>query len=193
MTSGNPAHSEKIVEEFCKLCSTAYWSWYLRKYLFDDESNKKYLEHRVFLSLFGRLCDINQHHWLLQLAKLHDPAVQSGQINLTINYMIEYGGWEAAAKDELTRLKEEMEMLSKPTRIARNKIISHNDLAAILDGGPLGGFNAGDDIKYFDDLLRFANIVYEKTKGEICLFDDTVKGDIEIFMHHFKRMVSCLD
>lgn len=44
------------------------------------------------------------------------------------------------------------------------------------------------------DLLRFANIVYEKTKGEIfCLFDDTVKSDIEIFMHHFKKMVSCLD
>jgi hypothetical protein len=188
-----PAHSDKVVDEFCKLCSTAYWSWYLRKYLFDDESNKKYLEHRFFLSFFGRLCDINQHHWLLQLAKLHDPAVQGGQINLTIDYVVEYGGWDTSTIDELVKLKEEMETLSKPTRIARNKILSHNDLASILDGGSLGGFNADDDIKYFDDLLSFANIVCEKTKGEICLFDDLIKRDIEIFMYHFKKMVSSLD
>jgi len=107
--------------------------------------------------------------------------------------MIEYGGWEAVTRDELVKLKDEMEILSKPTRIARNKILSHNDLASILDGVPLEGFNADDDIKYFDDLLRFANIVYEKTKGEICLFDDNVKRDIEIFIHHFETMVSCLD
>jgi hypothetical protein len=63
------------------------------------------------------------------------------------------------------KLKEEMETLSKPPRTARNKILSHNDLAAILDGGPLASFKAGDDIKYFKDLLRFANIVHENTKG----------------------------
>jgi hypothetical protein len=170
-----PAHSKNVVDEFCKLCSTAYWSWYLRKYLFDDESNKKYLQHHFFLGFFGRLCDISQHHWLLQLAKLHDPSVQSGQINLTINYMIEYGGWDAATRDELVGLKEEMETLSKPTRIARNKILSHNDLAAILDGEALGNFNAGDDIRYFDDLQRFTNILCENTKGESCLFDNLVK------------------
>ncbi len=183
------AHSKKIIEEFCKLCSTAYGSWYLRKYLFDNDSYKKYLQHRFFLSFFGRFCDINQEHWILQLVKLHDPSVQSGRINLTLTYMLEFGDWDKIVFLELQNLKDEMDLLSNSLRTARNKILSHNDLATILAGNYLGEFEDGKDVKYFNDLNQFATIIHEQVIGGPCVFDDTVKGDIEIFMEHFKNLV----
>ena len=183
----NTALSSKVVKEFCELCNRAHVSWSIRKHFFDENPDVKYLKTSRYESLFFNLSEIIQEHWLLQLAKLHDPAVQGGQINLTINYIIEYGNWEASIESELKRLRNEMLILNAPIRIARNKILSHNDLASILNGGSLGRFNVGDDIKYFACLQDFANLIYDKTVGGPWPFDDLVQNDVAAFMNCFKR------
>ena len=169
MTSGNPALSETVIKNFCELCSTAYVSWYIRKCLFHEQNNPdfKYLQHHFFETFFRRLCNITQEHWILQIAKLHDPAIQGKRINLTIKYVTDYGNWDTATATTLKELKEKMEsLLFKPTGPARNKLIAHNDLISILADEPLGKFEVGEDDQYFEHLQKFAEIVHHKVCGE---------------------------
>jgi hypothetical protein len=42
---------------------------------------------------------------MLQIAKLHDSAVVSGRISFTLDYMVEYGGWDDVTRERLVRIK----------------------------------------------------------------------------------------
>ena len=181
-----PALSNVVVTEFCNLCNDAYTSWLTRKYLFDLNPDFAEFKHPHYEHFFQRLSDITQKYWLHQLAKLHDPAVQSGQINLTISYVIEYGQWDSDTATILKDLQSKMISLASSIKMARNKLLSHNDLASILTGGPLGAFDPGEDVKYFDNLKQFANLVHDKVVGGFFPFDDFVQNDVEIFVHCFK-------
>jgi hypothetical protein len=72
-------------------------------------------------------------------------------------------------------------------RAARNKIISHNDLTTILQAHELGGFDEGEDTEYFSHLVKFASTVRKAMLGELFLYDDLVRNDIDIFMTAFNR------
>lgn len=181
-----PALNSVVIIEFCNLCNDAYTSWQTRKYLFDLNPDLAEFQQPHYEHFFARLADISQKYWLHQLAKLHDPAVQSGQINLTINYVTEYGQWDDETATTLKALQNKMLALATPLKTARNKLLSHNDLASILKAEPLGAFAPGEDVEYFDNLKRFANIVHEKVVGSFFPFDDFVRNDIEMFVHCFK-------
>jgi len=194
--------SNKVIEEFRKLCDWAYVSWSMRKSLFDENPDSKYLKNPRYSGVIEHLSAIMQEHWLLQLAKLHDPAIQSKATNLSIAYIIEYGCWDSNTDNELKRLQKEMEQFYRPNQqnkenkqieTARNKILSHNDLTSILAGDDLGTFQAGDDIKYFKCLQDFVNLIYEKTIGGSYLFYDNTPQDVEVFMHCFKKGSNLID
>lgn len=179
------ALSSEIVIKFRDLCVGLHETWLLRKYLFDKNPDLSILQQPCNEHFFCRLHTILQEYWLIQLAKLHDPAVQNNRVNLTLDYIIEYGNWDAETLRELKQLQKTMTALNQPIRTARNKILCDNDLAFILDGGVLGEFPKGDDIKYFD-ALSFVNIVCQKVMQESFQFDKLVLNDIEIFTHCFK-------
>ena len=179
------AHSKEVIEQFCKLCDWLLQSWQMRKFLFDENPDLKELQSPTHQHFFFRLNIILQEYWLHQLAKLHDPAVQSGQINLSIRYVVDYGCWDEAIKSQLVELESQMAVLAKSIKDARNKILSHNDLAIILESKMLGEFDAGEDQKYFDCLCKFASIVREAVVGDLFLYDNLVKNDVQVFMHTF--------
>lgn len=126
-----------------------------------------------------------QDNWLHQLAKLHDPAVQGGHTNLSVEYMIEYGQWNSEVKSKLIGLQTKMLTLATPIKDARNKILSHNDLTVLLADTELGGFSPGEDEKYFETLRKFASLLSEEVMGESFEYENLVRNDIEIFMHDF--------
>jgi hypothetical protein len=64
----------------------------------------------------------------------------------------------------LLKLKTELDAFAKSLLDVRNKVLSHNDLETILAEATLGEFPAGEDVKYFDDLQKFVNIVSEKVR-----------------------------
>jgi hypothetical protein len=182
------AHSKQVVDEFCNLCDWLMQIWQLRKYLFDENPEEAALKDPRHEHFFYRLQVVLQENWLLRLAKLHDPAVQggaNGHINLSINYMIEYGQWVPKTKDELLALRDKMTGVAKPIRDARNKILSHNDLAVILSHEVLGGFDPGQGEAYFQLLCEFASVVRQAALGEPFVYDDLVKNDVEVFMQSF--------
>ena len=91
---------------------------------------------------------------------------RAAQRATSIDYMIEYGHWKPEVKTELSDLKTKMEVLAKPIKDARNKILSHNDLAVLLDEKELGGFDLGEDEAYFLNLREFASLVRKAALGD---------------------------
>ena len=184
------AHSKEVVDKFCDLCDWIMQVWQMRKFLFDENPHRPTLMEPRYEHFFYRLQEVLQASRLHELAKLHDPAVQGGakgHINLSIDYMIEYGRWDTATEDRLRELNSKMTTLAKPVKDVRNKILSHNDLKVLLTSKELGGFDPGEDESYFLRLREFASLVRETALGEPLVYDDLVKNDVSTFMGDFLR------
>jgi hypothetical protein len=181
------AHTREIVDLFSEACMWLHESWQTRKLLFDDNPDSENLKRPHYAHFFYRLHVILGQYCTLQLAKLHDPAVQSGRKNLSIDYMISEGDWDAATLRSLQFLRDEMTPLADIVKIARNKIIAHNDLELFLSQPVLGSFDPGMDDDYFRHLQEFASLVRQKTIGEVFVYDNLVRNDVNIFMACFNR------
>ena len=172
------AHSAVVVESFCKLCDWTFQVWLNDREFFDENPRSAELQNSIAADALARLRTISQEYTLLQIAKLHDPAVVGGQVTLGIEYILKYGAWEERRLKRLTKLVETLNAFSQELRTVRNKSLAHNDLAAILSNQPLGMFPKGDDVRYFETLQEFVNEVHEGTIGGPWPFDDLVKNDV---------------
>ncbi|TKB67287.1 MAG: hypothetical protein E8D52_11900 [Nitrospira sp.] len=187
------AHSREVIDKFCELCDWLMQVWQMRKFLFDENPDQAVLREPHHEHFFYRLQEVLQASWLHELAKLHDPAVQGGpkgHINLSIDYIIEYGQWDARTESQLMDLRSKMTTFAKPIRDARNKILSHNDLAVLLSSKELGGFDPGEDELYFSGLREFVSLVRQAALGEPFVYDDLVGNDVAAFMQSFIRGVN---
>ncbi|MBI3221651.1 MAG: hypothetical protein HYZ46_00875 [Nitrosomonadales bacterium] len=181
-------HSTKTIEKFFGLCDWLIQTYEFRKCLFDDNKDIEILKEARHEHFFYRICVIFQESWMHQLAKLHDPAVHGGNINLTLEYIIEYGGWEPDFRKELIELKKTMDVLYPSIKVARNKLLSHNDYKTMIEPNvALGEFEEGEDIRYFSALKEFCEKVSQITLKEPFSYDDMVQNDIDIFMSQFIR------
>ncbi|HLP97758.1 MAG TPA: hypothetical protein VK149_04875 [Sideroxyarcus sp.] len=177
----------EVVKKFCEHCDWAEQCWLLRKNLFDDNPAQQALFSPRHAHFFNRLALILQEHWLHEVAKLHDPARQSGRWNLSINYIFENGGWSSDVREKLERIKVQLSSLAGAIRVARNRLLSHHDLEIILSGELLGEFEEGSDIAYFEALREYASTVHEAVLGEPFLFEGLTRNDVEAFISQFQR------
>jgi uncharacterized protein (DUF2249 family) len=173
------AHSEQVVLEFCKLCSWTHEVWQMHR-TFESQLAQLTEQARTrHAYLFERLSIVSQEYTLLQITKLHDPSVQQRSVNLSLAYIVEYGAWDAETLAELLRLKARLDDLGRATlSAARNKLLCHSDLAAILAGDALGSFATGIDDDYFDALKAFTNIVHDRVIGGPFIFGDEAESDV---------------
>jgi len=186
-------HSPIVVEKFYDLCNRAYRDWRIHKILFVDNPRKKELETSVAGHGLEQFSILSQESILLQIAKLHDPAVQKDRINLGIDYMVKFGGWEKSINTKLqdlqAKLKEhELKMLK--IRPARNRYLSHNDLETILSGEVLGAFDDGEDDKHFKALQEFVDVVHNSVIGGPIPFSEDA-GRVTTGLLWFFREEAC--
>ncbi len=87
-----PPISKDIALKFCGLCNWVYEAWITHKLLFDDNEAQKDSIGKA-AAFMVRLSTITQEYSLLQIAKLHDPAIQKNSLNLTVDYMMRFGEW----------------------------------------------------------------------------------------------------
>lgn len=182
-----PALSPLVVEEFCKLCDWAFQTWLIHRELFDENPDAAQLQASHGAEALSLLSVITQEYALHQIAKLHDSTVVAGNVTLGIDYMVKYGGWSSTTQASLSALAQRLSQFATGLRSARNKALSHNDLAAIVAGQALGSFTPGEDIKYFEDLQEFVNLVHEEVIGGPFPFDDLVKNDVIGLLSIIKR------
>ena len=97
------ALSGTVIKKFCKLCDWTFQTWQFRKHLFDANPAPEILGDARYRDFFDKLDKVTQEYWLLQLVKLHDPPEQSGQDNLTVDYVVSFGDWDEATREETAR------------------------------------------------------------------------------------------
>ncbi len=180
------ALSESVVKKFCEVCGWAYEVWLNHRELFDHNPRAAELQKSWAGDALARLSVISQEYALLQIVKLHDPAEVRGNITLGIDYIVTYGGWSDSVRAHLDVLANELNNFASQLRDARNKSLSHNDLAPIVAGATLGAFAQGADEKYFEILQEFVNTVHEQVIGGPWPFNDRVKNDVAEFLTTIK-------
>ena len=170
--------SQQVVKEFCSICSWTFEVWQNHKALFDDNPKQELLKSSKGAAVFARVNTISQEYVLHQIIKLHDPAVMRGNVTLGIEYIIRFGAWDQATLNSLNLLAAKLDAFAKQLRTVRNKILSHNDLEAILNGGELGSFPEGEDVEYFNALQEFVNLVHDYEIGGPYPFPNFVEADV---------------
>jgi hypothetical protein len=184
-TMGDIDDSE--IHTFCTHCDWAHQCWQLRKYLYDNNPDEKALRINLFSPFFNRLAKILQEYWMLEVVKLHDRSVQQGNTNFSIDYILTENDWANDLRVKLTNLKEEMDLFVSKLRLARNKLLSHKDRAAIINSQTLGCFEEGEDKEYFRLLQEFTNEIHVAETGDPFLFDNLTPNDVEVFMNTFMK------
>jgi hypothetical protein len=188
MTKSTHALSATVVRDFCALCDKAHEYWLNHLGLFHNNPRDTEFMESIARPEWIRLSIISQEYSLLQIRKLHDPAVTSGKITLGIDYMLKYGGWSDSVRSRLGELANELGGFADKLKDVRNKILAHNDLATIVAGAVLGDFADGDDEKYFKALQDFVNIVHGEVIGGPLPFCNLVKNDIAFFLRTIKPL-----
>jgi hypothetical protein len=183
------AFTPAVVEKFCELCDWAHTVWSIQKG-FETDSRIEALSHAGYGHLFHNLSNMSVEYTLLQMAKLHDPVCQQQRINLTLEFVVDYGSWDIATVTELRRLSLELKQLYDLIRVARHRIIAHNDLATILADAPLGGFPHGADIAYFRSLEQFATIARQSIAGAPFEFTGHAETDIFVLLNSLSESVA---
>jgi hypothetical protein len=150
--------------------------------VFDDNPDAGSLRTGPTKEFFARLSEVTQEYSLLQIVKLHDPATQQGRCNLTLDYMVRFGGWDAATRAELEKVKARLDSFAANIRPARNHALSHNDLEFILKGDAEGDFPDGEDQAYFKALEEFVDIVARAALGTPFPFCVMADGDAGYFV-----------
>lgn len=176
-----PSLSPALAQKFYELCNWAHTVWSMYRTFQEDPRTAAAgnAGHGYFLH---NLALMSQEYTLLQMAKLHDPACQQRRINLTIEYVIEYGGWDITTKAELIALSTALADLYARIQLARHRTIAHNDLATLLTDDVLGSFPAGLDDSYFSKLEQFVAIVQQQVTGVAVGFDHFGRTDVEVLL-----------
>jgi len=186
------AIEDTIVNEFCEICNWTYEVWVTHRTI-EDYPQLDEVKAGPCGDTLSRFYSMSTEYTFLQIAKLHDPAKQGNCVNLTLDYMIRFGGWQSEVKQKLESLLDKMNKFvryEKPDNIiaARNKLISHNDRDTILRNETMGSFEPGQDKIYFKQLQQFVKIVHENTiGGPFLYFDDSAANDADIFLERIPR------
>lgn len=168
LTSLQSALSRTVLDKLWDQCNWAHEVWTLRKALIDHNRRKQTLQRGPYFYFIVAVGNALHDYCLQQIAKLHDPATTGRRVSLTLDYIVEYGGWDSKTLRRLTQIKRRLDSLDKQIRPARNQLIAHNDLAALLNGVPMGAFKRGADKHYFRSLSKFLATAYQCVTGGPC-------------------------
>ena len=180
----NEIVSKDIALKFCEICNWTYEAWVTHRKLFDDNKDieKKFKQIKYFTS---RLSIITQEYCLLQISKLHDPAIMKNNLCLTIDYIIRFGNW-GDKLTEVNKIKDHLSGLWSKIKSARNTIIAHNNLETISTNQAQGKLSKNLDKKYFNKLQDLVNMVHEKWFSGPYPFNDLAITDVHEFLAQIK-------
>jgi hypothetical protein len=147
------------IKTFTDICVWTYQVWRTRKIVFDSDEHIESFKESMFAGYLRMLSIITHEYALQQVAMLHDPAVQGGKRNLTVDHVVRFGGWEPRTLEKLVLLQRDLDGFAELIRDARNKLLAHIDLQVALDDTVLGAFPDNADEQYFERLQQFVDLI----------------------------------
>ena len=170
MAQTSPA-TQSDAQSFCNLCQWVYECWTTHSNLLECLPTRLEEERSMPLPDFletpyGRCLDrlnVMSHEYIvLQIAKLHDPAIQGRNENLSISFFLNQDFWSEDEELAVREIATELEGLHAQIEDARNKILAHNDRTVFEKDLLLGGFRPGDDERYFRTLGQLCSMIWNK-------------------------------
>ena len=130
---------------------------------------------------------IGKEYSLQQIAKLHDSRGKKPNQNISIDFVVSFGEW-GAKEAEIKAIEKRLLELWGHLKPARNKLLAHNDLKAILADEELGGFPEGKDDLYFAALQELVDKVHDRWgNGGPYPFNELAKADVNEFLHVLEK------
>ena len=166
-----PRATDGDTRAFCDLCQWVDECWTMHSNLFErlpehlqDERNVP-LDHFLetpYGRCLSRLNEISQQYVILQIAKLHDPARQGRNENLSIDFFVKQEFWSDEELPTIEGIGATLGGLYRQIEDLRNKILAHNDRSVFAKGSPLGSFSEGEDEHYFRALGQLCSMIWNK-------------------------------
>ena len=170
-----PQHKEII-----KLGDQCIWCWRCYK-LAKAYCDTKALEN--WHEIDHMLAVILKEYAYLQVAKLHDNMSIGKYKNHTIEFVIKQIPNNRKLLDSYNKFITDNVAFISPIKLARSKLIAHNDTSAIKNQGVIGAFPEGAEIPYFIFLKQLLDQIYEHV-GMGCFSDwpSFSENDVEEFI-----------
>jgi hypothetical protein len=170
MTKPYP-QDEKVKILIKKFCEKVFWLRqlnYIFRELIDDASSRSLLE-RTAHAFFLDLNKIIIEYFLLEAAKLTDPATSLGGLreNFTLANLIETVEWPPDSLHEIKKLKRTVMSFRCYIKTARNRLLAHYDKSTVIKGYSLGVFPEGKDQEFLETLEKICNVMHNVAFGQI--------------------------
>ena len=183
-----------LVKRFCDYIFRLKQIHYIYRELFDDDGTQSLMErtaHAFFLDLNNILAD----YFLLEVAKLTDPATsrvgKRERENFTVANLIETVKWPSGCLQEIKKLNETVLSFRKYIEPARNRLLAHYDKTTVVSGNTLGGFPEGEDQKLLEVLEQMCNVLhkaaFDKILGDMVPYHS---GDVQDFKKALSKAIA---
>lgn len=178
-----------------RFCDHIFWLNQLHHIfleLFDDNRTQSLLD-RTAAAFFQDLNKILADYFLLEVAKLTDPATSNrGRLeNFTVDNMITTIDWPAECLQQLKDLNQFVQAFRKHIKPARHKILAHYDKPTVISNTLLGGYPEGEEEKALGALKQMCDLMHMAAFGEI--FGDMVPyhlGDVSELKMALKKAIA---
>jgi len=180
------------IEAMANFCVHLRSVWRHHEILYDEGDLRRLLLHRVAPTFFSDLHQVLIEQLVSQICRLTDPPVTLGKANLTIDYVLREADF-TGAPEELARalaVRDRIQSFRAKILPARNKLISHLDLDAVMAGKPLGPASTTEWAQFWDDLEEFIHVVhtrYVDPSGIFMLNDVGMISDAESVVKALKE------
>lgn len=158
--------AQKLVDFLVGVVSRIKFTRETFRILFEDDNAKKIMEkagNAFFKDINGILID----YLLLEFTKIADRAKSGKNRNTTLEYIAQSIDWPAKTRKELECLTQKAHAFQKKIKKARDKLLAHYDVSAILKNKKFGDFPLGEDLDFIETLESFCNIAHRETHGRI--------------------------
>jgi hypothetical protein len=181
-----------LVSLFCNYVFRLKQVRYIYRELFEAEDAQA-LTAGTADTFFFDLNNIMADYWLLEVAKLTDPATSNRVTceNFTIANLIDTVEWSQECLQEIARLNDTVLSFRKYIEPARNKLLAHYDKVTVVSGISLGSFPEGEDEKVLEALEQMCSVLHVASFGEIV--GDMVPyhlGDVQDLKKALKRAIA---
>lgn len=182
-------------DAFCNRCVYLRSLYVHYETLFERTGLRNELMKRVAPIFFGDLAQALAEIVVLEVCKLTDPEGRAGRRNLSVEYLVNNYD-RSAPRDETDALRSaaaKLHAFRAKVEPARNKLIGHLDLDAVLSGEPLGGAALDEWRQFWLDLQDFARIVHKRyVDGDGAFYVNAVGyvSDAELLVKALKESVA---